>query len=87
MDHTSEFRRGRLQGLALSQLLELLFLAGCVWWIYCALELVLGAQIVTESIAWRPSRDSVLTARLRASRSPHCWPTSRSGSRSWAFRA
>jgi len=64
MDHSSEFRRGRFQGLALSQLLALLFLAACVWWAYHEFMFTLGGHLVTSSIDWNPDFDSVLTQRL-----------------------
>jgi hypothetical protein len=64
MNDRTNAGKGSLQGLLLSQLLALLFLAGCVSWVYRELELVLGATPVTASIAWNPGRDTVLTVRL-----------------------
>ena len=64
MEHTGKFRRRRFHGLGLSQLLALLFLAGCVWFVYHQFMFRLGGQLVTSSIEWDPGFDSVLTQRL-----------------------
>ena len=60
------FLQRRLEGLGLSVLLSLLFLAGCLWIVYRELEAILGASKITGSISWVSDFNSVLAERLAA---------------------
>lgn len=54
----------RLEGLGLSLLLSLLFLAACFWLVYRELEAILGASKITGSISWVTDFNAVLVTRL-----------------------
>ena len=60
------FLQRRLEGLGISLLLSLLFLAGCVWMVYRELEAILGASKITGSISWVADFNAVLAGRLAA---------------------
>src|SRR5688572_24202222 len=59
-------RWGRLRGFALSQLLALLLLAVCVWWVYRELELVVSVSKIIGAISLQSEASGVLNARLAA---------------------
>jgi hypothetical protein len=63
MTMTRSHRR-RYEGLGLSLLLSLLFLAGCVFVVYRELAAMLGASKITGSISWVSDFNGVLVARL-----------------------
>ena len=58
--------RGRLRGLAMSQLLAMSLLAICVWWVYRELELVVSVSKIIGAISWQSEASGVLNARLAA---------------------
>ena len=58
--------KGRLEGLAASVSLALLFLAGCVWRVYHEIALTLSASKITASIDLASSINSVLSRQLAA---------------------
>jgi len=64
MDPSNTSRSDRWLELALSQFLALLFLAGCVWWVYHDLAFVIGTSRITAVDAWAQGRNSVLPARV-----------------------
>lgn len=55
-----------MEGLALSLLLSLLFLSGCIWWVWPELKLVLAGSKVMASIGWESAITSVLSLQLAA---------------------
>lgn len=87
MGGNSESRKDSLHGLAFSQFLALLFLGGCVWWVFHEIEIVLGASKITASIVWDEARNSVLPLRLAGFAAPSCSLTARSGSSAGALHA
>jgi hypothetical protein len=53
-------------GLALSQLLALVFLAACLWWVYRELEFVLPNHRIIASLSLQRALGSVLSRQLAA---------------------
>ena len=57
-------RPSRWRGLALSQLLALLLLAICAWWVHRELQLVVSVSKNIGAISWNSEPNAVLSARL-----------------------
>ncbi|MGQ0429524.1 MAG: sulfatase-like hydrolase/transferase [Gammaproteobacteria bacterium] len=57
-------RRAELWALVAGQVVSLLLLAGCAWWVYRELSIVIGGSRLTDSITWGDHFNATLRGQL-----------------------